>query len=205
MNQTIKVSIDLTDEQYTHLELNDLDSLYEVIFAEGNINDCCGTIICSRNQLNSQLSFAVDKEHGIYIGIFEDKKSLLSLNDYGKLAETIDVWGANWCTPNKEDMEHLVTAAKGETDEKVKCEYTQENSVWGFKFTGLTDGYTDNSVFFPTWYVDSNFGDADYWSATADGSKACEMYLRYFYGDWDSTWYSVSQNYECLVRPVLKK
>jgi len=93
VNQTIKISIDLTDEQYTHLELNDLDSLYEVIFAEGNINDCCGTIICSKNQLNSQLSFAVDKEHGIYIGIFEDKKSLLSLNDYGKLAETIDVWG----------------------------------------------------------------------------------------------------------------
>ena len=113
------------------------------------------------------------------------------------------VWGANWCTPSKEDMEHLMTAAKGETDEKVKCEYTQKGSQYGFKFTGLTDGYTDNSVFFPAQLGGSNDGIAGYWSATANGSEAWYMDLKYDYGYW-SNWNSFDQYYDFLVRPVLK-
>ncbi len=114
------------------------------------------------------------------------------------------VWGANWCTPSKEDMEHLMTAAMGVTDDKVNCEYIQENSVWGFKFTGLTDGYTDNSVFFPAQLGNSNYGFALYWSATADGSGAWYMSLYYYYGGWDSSWEEGSQGDEYSVRPVLK-
>ena len=110
------------------------------------------------------------------------------------------VWGANWCTPSKDDMEHLMTAAKG-LDEKVKCEYTQEGSTYGFKFTGLTDGYTGNSVFFPA--QDSKLGDADYWSATANVSKAWLMHLHYL-GSWGSNWFSDNQGYDYLVRPVFK-
>ena len=120
-------------------------------------------------------------------------------------AGTEYVWGANWCTPSKDDMEHLMTAAQGGTDNKVKCEYTQENSVWGFKFTGLTEGYTDNSVFFPAQYSDSDYGYALYWSATANGSEAWDMFLGYDCGDWFSNWdSSSSQDSNCLVRPVLK-
>ena len=116
------------------------------------------------------------------------------------------VWGANWCTPSKDDMEHLMTAAMGETDEKVKCEYTQENSVWGFKFTGLTVGYTDNSVFFPAPGGNSNGGGADYWTATANGSEAWDFTPCYSDGGWFSCWYSSYQypSYKYLVRPVLK-
>ena len=115
------------------------------------------------------------------------------------------VWGANWCTPSQEDMEHLMTAAKGETDDKVKCEYTQEGSQNGFKFTGLTDGYTDNSVFFPAQSGDSNIGDAYYWSGTANGSEAWGMYLSCNYGSWLSDWGSTFQGVDCLVRPVLEE
>ena len=115
------------------------------------------------------------------------------------------IWGANWCTPSKEDMEHLMTAAKGETDDKVKCEYTQEGSQYGFKFTGLTDGYTSNSVFFPAQSSDSGSGYADYWSATANGSEAWDMDLYYGRGVWKSQWLSLGdQTSKCLVRPVLK-
>ena len=114
------------------------------------------------------------------------------------------VWGANWCTPSKEDMEHLMTAAMGETDNKVKCKYTQEGSQYGFKFTGLTDGYTDNSVFFPAQYGNSYYGSASYWSATAYGSRAWDMNLYYNFSDWDSDWDSGTQDIEFLVRPVLK-
>ena len=119
-------------------------------------------------------------------------------------AGTEYVWGANWCTPSKDEMEHLMTAAKGETDDKVKCEYTQENSVWGFKFTGLTDGYTDNSVFFPAEDGFSDYGDAFYWSATADGSEAWDMDLLCADGVWRSSWSSDGQRSKYLVRPVLK-
>ena len=113
------------------------------------------------------------------------------------------VWGANWCTPSKEDMEHLMTAAMGVTDDKVNCEYIQEDGKWGFKFNGLTDGYTDNSVFFPAQLGNSNYGYALYWSATAGGSGAWFMSLYYYYGGWDSSWES-SQSDEYRVRPVLK-
>ena len=115
------------------------------------------------------------------------------------------VWGANWCTPSKDDMEHLMTAAKGGTDDKVKCEYTQEGSQYGFKFTGLTDGYTDNSVFFPAQDGGSNGGYAGYWSATADGSEAWDMDLLCADGVWRSSWYSDGQGSNYFVRPVLKK
>ena len=114
------------------------------------------------------------------------------------------VWGANWCTPSKEDMEHLMTAAQGTTDDKVNCEYIQEDGKWGFKFTGLTDGYTDNSVFFPAQSGFSSYGYAYYWSGTADGSGAWYLDLLYFVGTWNSNWLSGSQDYDCLVRPVLK-
>ena len=115
------------------------------------------------------------------------------------------IWGPNWCTPSKADMEHLMTAAKGQTDEKVKCEYTQEgSSTYGFKFTGLTDGYASNSVFFPAQGGDIYDGEAYYWSGTADGSQVWIMYLYYNFGFLDSDWRSGFQDYNCLVRPVLK-
>ena len=115
------------------------------------------------------------------------------------------VWGANWCTPSKDQMEELLLAAQGNSDSKVTCkycEYTTGDDIWGFKFTGKETGYTGNSVFFPA--LDSSGGSAVYWSATADGSNAWYMFLRYFEGEWDSEWESFSQYGYRLVRPVLK-
>ena len=121
-------------------------------------------------------------------------------------------WGPNWCTPSKEDMEHLTTAAKGQTDEKVKCDYTREGSQYGFKFTGLTDGYTGNSVFFPSQGGAGLSGKAYYWSATADDSddsKAWLMTLKYDMGpESHGLCSSLSPGLQSfngsLVRPVLK-
>ena len=114
-------------------------------------------------------------------------------------------WGANWCTPSKDQMDELLKAATTSGSEKVKCEYTQENTVWGFKFTGLTDGYTSNSVFFPAQGGDSSDGGADYWSGTADGDRAWDVSLHYYDGDWNSYWESDFKFNYFLVRPVLKE
>ena len=118
------------------------------------------------------------------------------------------VWGANWCTPSKEQMDELLKAATSTGSEKVTCqycEYTEGDGKWGFKFTGLTDGYTSNSVFFPAQGGDSSGGGADYWSGTADGSGAWDVSLHYYDGDWNSYWESCLKFNYFLVRPVLKE
>ena len=116
------------------------------------------------------------------------------------------VWGRNWCTPSKADMEHLMTAAKGETDDEVRCEYTQEGSTYGFKFTGKKPGYTENSVFFPTKYGYIDYGNVRYWSGSDSGGKAWGMTLSYDYeeGGWLSEWEAVDKTSKNFVRPVLK-
>ena len=113
-------------------------------------------------------------------------------------------WGPNWCTPSKEQMDELLKAATSEGSTKVVCTYTQENSQWGFKFTGKEEGYTGNSVFFHAVYGEDDFGDAYYWSATADGGGTWRMRLCYGEGDFFSDWGSFAPTSEFLVRPVLK-
>ncbi|MBQ0047203.1 MAG: hypothetical protein KBT33_06770, partial [Prevotellaceae bacterium] len=132
-----------------------------------------------------------------------DKGNTMTFTDATKTGDDYE-WGALWCTPSRNDMEHLMTAAKGQTDDKVTCSYTQESGVWGFKFTGRETGYETNSVFFPAQYGDSSLGNAHYWSGTASGDLGCLMYLCYSNGYWSSKWYGNPQDYGNRVRPVLK-
>lgn len=114
------------------------------------------------------------------------------------------VWGANWCTPSQDDMEELVKAASDTSSEKVACTYTEENGVWGFKFTGTETAYRDNSVFFPAQSGRSDNGDASFWSGAPSGDSGWVMHLDYKYGSWYGRWVEFPQYYDCLVRPVLK-
>lgn len=114
-------------------------------------------------------------------------------------------WGSNWCTPSKDDMDELLKAAKSADSEKVTCTYTEKNGVYGFKFTGKETGYTANSVFFPVQDGDGDYGNACYWSGTANRSRGWYMYLYYYYGEWLYSDWKENQQYNAyLVRPVLK-
>lgn len=114
-------------------------------------------------------------------------------------------WNPNWRTPSKDQMDELLKAATSAGSTMVECEYTQEGSTYGFKFKGITTGYTDNSVFFPAQDGNSRYGYEFYWSATANGSNAWYMYLDYTSGHgWYSDWNSSFQSFDFLVRPVLK-
>lgn len=114
------------------------------------------------------------------------------------------VWGANWCTPSKGQMDELLKAASSDGSKEVECVYTQESGIYGFKFTGK-GAYDSNSVFFPAQPGYSNGGDALYWSCTANDSKGLYMRLYYvwsrLFSDWEE---SSSQDDNFLVRPVLK-
>lgn len=92
-------------------------------------------------------------------------------------AVNTNLWGDNWRLPTKEEMIGLV----GSTDvgnsfmtNTVKVEYLQENNVFGFKFTGVQPGYTENSIFLPT--VEDKVHDAEagygrYWTSDPVASK----------------------------------
>lgn len=77
------------------------------------------------------------------------------------------VWGSNWCTPSKEDLEVLLNAATTASGiDEVTCVYEQVEGVWGFKFTGKKPCYKNNSVFFPLSEDSSDLRNAYYWTRT---------------------------------------
>ena len=110
------------------------------------------------------------------------------------------VWGANWCTPSKDQMDELLKAATSDGSTKVECNYTQENGVYGFKFTGKETGYTGNSVFFPAEGGDSDGGGAGCWSSTTDNG----VMALYYDGSFGSWWGQTNLGSYYFVRPVFK-
>lgn len=79
-------------------------------------------------------------------------------------------WGDNWRVPTKDEMG---LSANGYVNvKKVNAVYCIENGVLGFKFTGITPGYTNVSLFLPanSGALDS-YGEATYWTATPVGSN----------------------------------
>ena len=58
------------------------------------------------------------------------------------------VWGANWRTPTKEEMnfvaEHYLTPIN------TKAEVQVQNGVPGILYTGIQPGYTDKTLFLPS-------------------------------------------------------
>ena len=116
------------------------------------------------------------------------------------------IWGVNWRTPSKDEMDELLKAATSKGSSKVTCKYTQENSVWGFKFTGNTDGYTNNSLFFPAQSGKSDAAVATYWStATGSFDFAWSIVLIYRDGEFESEWGEIPQVTYGFVCPVLNE
>ena len=125
----------------------------------------------------------------------------MSFTDAAKTG-TDYVWGANWRTPSKDELDELAKANPSTGSEKVTCVYGQVGGVWGFTFTGKGEGYTGNSVFFPANGYEG-YGVADYWSSTEDTEKGGAMRLCYDEGSYTSRWNENNKSSEYLVRAVL--
>ena len=113
------------------------------------------------------------------------------------------IWGANWRTPGKDELNELVKAAQGKSGAKVACEYMQVDGVWGFNFKGKEDDYAGNSVFFPVMDGNDSRGVGMYLSGTPNGSSAWSMLLSY---SGDTGYYGLmasGASGDCFVRPVL--
>ena len=144
-------------------------------------------------------------EYNVGASSATDKGTTMNFANATKTGDKYE-WGANWCTPSKGEMNELLKAATSDGSKKVTCTYTEKNGVCGFEFTGSTAGYESNSLFFPNSSGSIYYGVAEYWSSDTDnGSKAWFMHLGYDgYDGWCSDWESLSKDYVCLVRPVLK-
>lgn len=81
-----------------------------------------------------------------------------------------EFWGGNWRVPTKDEMG--LSANDAVNVKKVNAVYCIENGVLGFKFTGITPGYTNVSLFLPanSGALDY-YGEATYWTATQVGSN----------------------------------
>lgn len=104
------------------------------------------------------------------------------------------VWGANWRTPTKEEL-NFIDAKQGNDGSytlnplNTKAEVQVQNGVTGILYTGIQPGYTDKSIFLPI----EDTGYSLYWTTTEgtnnDGTaldiicdiKSKKIYQYYFY------------------------
>lgn len=122
------------------------------------------------------------------------------------------VWGANWRTPTKDEMNFVNTVKDPENEHNnlliplnTKAEIQVQNGKAGILYTGIQPGYTDKSIFLPFDGDYSYFG-GDYWTST-EGQKGYGTTLDvlsasgivYYYRLWDQG----HTNTKYFVRPVL--
>ena len=114
------------------------------------------------------------------------------------------VWGANWRTPTKEEMDFVDKDGQTHNKENVDVENTTQDNVSGYLYKGVQPGYTQdkNNMFLPATNKD---GSAVYWSQTLENDKGVILnmhpgekspYLYFWTGE---------KYHEYAVRPVLTK
>lgn len=128
---------------------------------------------------------------------------------------SVYVWGANWRTPTKEEM-NFVNAKYDEnlviTPLNTKVEVRSQDGVYGLLYTGIQPGYTDNTLFLPTVGGKDKWGDysAMYltstvinqgWGSSLDFSISETSFNSYYFMDYAYT----TETTKYLVRPVLAK
>lgn len=116
-----------------------------------------------------------------------------------------EFWGGNWRVPTKDEMG--LSANDAVNVKKVNAVYCIENGVLGFKFTGITPGYTNVSLFLPANFGALDYyGEATYWTATQVGSNNAGYQLSLIGGgDVVANCHYAEHGYDgdSYVRPVL--
>lgn len=115
------------------------------------------------------------------------------------------VWGKNWRTPTKEDMNGFIKNEHKVNTDNVKAVYTQKNGVYGIEFTGVQPGYTNSTLFFP---ADGQNPEYDYgtYLTSSNGQDGFGLGSGFMYSDQELYFYTTDMihydtNYN--VRPVL--
>lgn len=121
------------------------------------------------------------------------------------------VWGANWRTPTKDEMDFVDKDGFTTKTENVEVDNVIENKdVIAFKYIGVQPGYTNNIMYLPS--TDSKSHGGVYWSSTDagynDSNEEVGYALNMIVHDKDThTHYfmSLKKDAPYAVRPVLTK
>lgn len=77
------------------------------------------------------------------------------------------VWGANWRTPTKDEMDFVDQDGYTTKTENVEVDVIENGDVTKFEYKGVQPGYTKNIMYLPSTNPKSNGGV--YWSSTDAG------------------------------------
>lgn len=121
------------------------------------------------------------------------------------------VWGANWRTPTKDEMDFVDQDGYTTKTENVEVDNVIENDVvTKFKYIGVQPGYTNNIMYLPSTASESHGGV--YWSSTDAGyndrKEEVGYALNMIVHDKDKHTHffvSLKKDVSYAVRPVLTK
>lgn len=119
------------------------------------------------------------------------------------------VWGANWRTPTKDEMDFVDKDGYTTKKENVEVDNVIENEVvTKFKYKGVQPGYTNNTMYLPS--TDPSSSGGVYWSSTDAGQNNEEMgwalNMVVYNKDTHAHYFvSFKKNVSYAVRPVLAK
>ena len=112
------------------------------------------------------------------------------------------VWGANWRTPKKEEMDFVDKDGQTHNKENVDVENTTQDNVSGYLYKGVQPGYTKNNMFLPATNKD---GSAVYWSQTLENDKGVILNMHPGEKSPYHYFWTGEKYYEYAVRPVLSQ
>lgn len=128
-------------------------------------------------------------------------------------AANTNLWGDNWRLPSKEEMLSMcdyIEQSEILTTKTVKVKYCQQGEVFGFEFSGVQPGYTENRIFLPTVGGSSNAegGSGKYWTSDAVAGTQTGYSFDFNYGKGAYLYTHISHlsqvNTKHAVRLVLK-
>ena len=114
------------------------------------------------------------------------------------------VWGANWRTPTKEEMDFVDKDGQTHNKENVDVENTTQDNVSGYLYKGVQPGYTQdkNNMFLPATDKD---GGAVYWSQTLENDKGVILNMHPGEKSPYHYFWTGEKYHEYAVRPILSK
>lgn len=114
------------------------------------------------------------------------------------------VWGANWRTPTKEEMDFVDKDGQTHNKENVDVENTTQDNVSGYLYKGVQPGYPQdkNNMFLPATNKD---GSAVYWSKTLENDKGVILNMHPGEKSPYHYFWTGEKYYEYAVRPVLSQ
>lgn len=112
------------------------------------------------------------------------------------------VWGANWRTPTKEEMDFVDKDGQTHNKENVDVENTTQDNVSGYLYKGVQPGYTKNNMFLPATNKD---GSAVYWLQTLENDKGVILNMHSGEKSPYHYFWTGEKYHEYAVRPILSK